>query len=315
MSYSVGGTIAAADYNGFVGTTAVNAAYANDAAAQNKVAALIGVGYGTRGYGQTATTLASTTAGVVVPATQWNNLRSAMSTLNTHTGAALTLQPAVATGDTILAEDGTFGRANISTLISTLDTARTTAAVSQMSVTSVLTSTRVTSWNTIIYHEFTTTFADENSARYFFNSGGEIRMSGSRTGGTTSVINTAWTTLLLLVGTVKFGATTTTYTGSGGTITNNVGYYGLTDVYQQLFVHYGAGPSYSGINYNIQARRESYVGANGGNGSVVRILITMNDSGTYGATVDGTTVSQVDQYKAGGVLTITSPTYVTVTGL
>lgn len=313
MTYSVGGIIAATDYNGFVGTTAVNVAYADDAAAQNKVAALIGVGYGTRGYGQTATTLASTTTGVVVPATQWNNLRSAMSTINTHTGAALTLQPVVATSETILAEDGTSSRPNISTLISSLDTARNTAAIAQMAVTSVLTSTRTTSWSTIIQHEFTVTFTDENSARYFFNTAGEVRFSASRTGGSVTAINTAWTALLASIGTVKFGASTTTYTGTGGTITNNVGYYGLTGTYQQLFIKTG---SYS-ISYAIQARRESYVGANGGNGSLLRFVVTLNDSGaySYGGTVDGTVVSQIDQYKAGGVLTIASPTYVTVVNL
>ena len=314
MTYSVGGTIAATDYNGFVGTTAVNVAYANDAAAQNKVAALIGVGYGTRGYGQTATTLASTTAGVVVPATQWNNLRSAMSTINTHTGAALTLQPVVATGDTILAEDGTLSRPNISTLISSLDTARNTAAIAQMTVSSALTSTRTTAWGTIIQHEFTVTFTDEDSARYFFNTAGEVRFSGSRTGGSATTNNAAWTALLVAIGTVKFGASTTTYTGIGGTITNNVGYYGLTGTYQQLFIITGA----SSISYTIQARRESYVGANGGNGSVLRFLVTFNDNSVYyyyGSTVDGTIVSQIDQYKAGGVLTISSPAYVTVVNL
>ena len=62
MTYAVGGIIQAADYNGFVGNTAVNVAYASDAAAQNKVAALIGVGYGTRGYGQTSTLLGDVTA-------------------------------------------------------------------------------------------------------------------------------------------------------------------------------------------------------------------------------------------------------------
>jgi len=319
MTYSVGGTIAATDYNGFVGTTAVNVAYANDAAAQNKVAALIGVGYGTRGYGQTATTLASTTAGVVVPATQWNNLRSAMSTINTHTGAALTLQPVVAAGDTILAEDGTSSRPNISTLISSLDTARNTASITQMSVSSVLTSTRTTAWGTTIQHEFTVTFTDEDSARYFFNTAGEVRFSGSRTGGSATTINAAWTALLVAVGTVKFGASTTTYTGTGGTVTNNVGYYGLTGTYQQIFTHAGTGAGYSSnISYSIQARRESYVGANGGNGSVLRFLVTFNDNSVYyyyGSTVDGTIISQIDQYKAGGVLTISSPVYATVVNL
>lgn len=317
MTYSVGSIAQASDYNSFVGNTAVNTAYASGAAAQNKIAALIGVGFGDRGYGQTSTNVAPTTAGVVITAGQWNNLRSSMSTINTHTGSSLTLQPAVSTGTLIEAEDGTVGRSNIAALISTLDTNRLNASIIQMTVSSALTSTRTASWGTQIQHEFTVTFSDENSARYFFNSGSEVRFSGSRTGGTASTINAAWTALLILVGTVKFGATATTYTGSGG-FPSNIGYYDLTDTYQQIFSHNGAGPYYSSISYTIQARRESYVGANGGNGSVVRYLITLNDTSayvSYGSTVDGTIVSQIDQYKASGVLTITSPTYTTVINL
>lgn len=317
MTYSVGSIAQASDYNGFVGDIAVNAAYASSVAAQNKIAALIGVGYGDRGYGQTSTNVAPTTAGVVIAASQWNDLRNAMSTINTHTGSSLTLQPAVSTGTLIEAEDGTSGRADIATLISTLDTNRLNASILQMAVSSALTSTRTTAWGTIIQHEFTVTFSNENAARYFFNSGCEVRFSSSRTGGTASTINAAWTALLVLVGTVKFGATSTTYTGSGGFPTS-IGYYELTDTYQQIFSHNGAGPYYSNISYTIQARRESYVGTNGGNGSVVRCLVTFNDTSAYtyyGSNVDGTIISQIDQYKASGVLNITSPTYTTVVNL
>ena len=311
MTYSVGGTIQASDYNGFVGSTAVNVAYANDGAAQNKVAALIGVGYGTRGYGQTSTNVSVVSAGVQVSAGQWNNLRSVMSTLNTHTGSALTLQSVVAAGGTIQAFDGSSGRANISSLISTLDTNRNNADVTDMTLSSALTSTRSTNWSTNIDHQLTMTFASEDQARYYFNSGGQIRFSGSLTGGSNPDA-TAWTNLLSQMGTIKMGASTTTYTGAGGTITNNVGYFGLTGTYQQIFIHYGSG-AYATAQYNIQVRRESYVGANGGNGSVIRALITF-DNNSLG-TVNGTITSQIDQYKATGVLTITNPTWATINGL
>lgn len=312
MTYAVGGQIQASDYNGFVGTTAVNAAYANDGAAQNKVAALIGVGYGTRGYGQTSTNISVVSSGVAVSAGQWNNLRSAMATLNTHTGSGLTLQGTVASGGTIQAFDGSGGRPNLSTLISTLDTNRNNADVTDMTVSSALTSSTSASWTGTIFHEFTVNFGSENAARYYFNSGGQIRFSGSRTGGSATTVNTNWTNLLTGMGTIKMGASTTTYTGSGGTITNNVGYFGLTGTYQEIFIHYGVAP-YSASYYSIQVRRESYVGANGGNGSLVRCYVTFFDDGY--ANVDGTTTSQIDQYKATGVLTISNPTFATVSGL
>ena len=308
MTYSVGGTIQAADYNGFVGTTAVNLPYASSLAATDKVAALIGVGYGDRGYGQTSTTLADVAVSNSVTAVQWNNLLNAMTTLNTHQGSGLTLQPTVASGGTITYQS------SIPTNIATLDTNRLLSNITQMTVSSALTSSISTPWNGTITHVFTVNFGTEDAARYYFNSGGQIRWSGSNTGGTTGGA-AAWAALLTAMGTIKMDAKTTTYTGSGGTITNNVGYYGLTGSLVQTFIHYGSGPYYSGIFYSIQVSRSNYVGTNGGNGSLINCTVTFSDgSGGYGS-VNGTTTSAVDQYKAGGVLTIASPTFTTTTPL
>ena len=229
MTYSVGGSIQASDYNGFVGTTAVNVAYTSSVAATNKIAALMGVGYGDRGYGQTGITLASVAATDIVTAAQWNNLQSAMSVMNTHQGSGLTLQPTVSAGGTILAENGTLSRPNISTLISTLDTNRLTASVTDMTVTAALTSSQATGWSGTVQHVFTAVFGTVDQARYYFNSGGQIRFSGSNTGATTPA-GTAWATLLSNMGTISFGASTTTYTGSGGTVNNIIGYYDIIEV-------------------------------------------------------------------------------------
>ena len=308
MTYSVGGTIQAADYNGFVGTTAVNAPYASSGAATDKVAALIGVGYGDRGYGQISTTLADVAVGNTITAVQWNNLLNAMSTLNTHQGSGLTLQPTVASGGTITYQS------SIPTNIATLDTNRLLANVTQMTVSSVLTSSISTPWNGTITHVFTVDFGSENAARYFFNSGGQIRWSGSNTGGSTGSA-AAWAALLSVMGTIKMDSNTTTYTGSGGIITNNVGYYGLTDSLVQTFIHYGANAPYSGIYYSIQVSRGNYVGANGGNGSLINCTVTFSDASGGTGNVDGTTTSAINQYKAGGVLAIASPTFTTTTPL
>lgn len=310
MTYSVGGTIQAADYNGFVGTTAVNLPYASSLAATDKVAALIGVGYGDRGYGQTSTTLADVAVSNSVTAVQWNNLLNAMTTLNTHQGSGLTLQPTVASGGTITYQS------SIPTNIATLDTNRLLSNITQMTVSSVLTSSISTPWSGTITHVFTINFGTADAARYFFNSGGQIRFSGTNIGGSTGSA-VAWAALFAAMGTIKLDSNTTTYTGTGGTITNNIGYYGLTTAYQQIFIHYGSGGSYyySGIYYSIQVKTDATGSANGGNGSLLTVTITLNDiAGGYG-TVNGTTSSIIDQYKAGGVLTIASPTYTTTTPL
>jgi len=324
MTYSVGGSIQASDYNGFVGTTAVNVAYTSSVAATNKIAALMGVGYGDRGYGQTGITLASVAATDIVTAAQWNNLQSAMSVMNTHQGSGLTLQPTVSAGGTILAENGTLSRPNISTLISSLDSNRLTASVTDMQVTLALTSSQTTPWTHIIKHVFTVTFGGTNNpdyARWFFNSGGQVRFSGANTGGTTTA-SQAWAHLLRTMGTISFGAYSTTYTGSGGTV-NNIGYYNLTTSPTVIFTHTGAGgtyyPHYSGILYSIAIQTNATGTANGSNGYQLTCTVTFNDSGAtyaYGS-VNGTTTSTINYYKASnsGSLSITAPTFTTTTPL
>lgn len=322
MTYAVGSIIQAADYNGFAGDTPASAAYASDSAAQNKVAALVGVGYGNRGYGQSST-LAPVSIGNTVTAVQWNTLQTDMGVINTHTGSTLTLQPTVSAGDTILAQDGSGGRVNIGALVSTLDNNRNLASISQMAVTNVLSSVRTASWGgSTLIHSFTVDFGTEDAARYFFNAGSQIRFSASRTGGSGSAIDNSWTNLLNNVGTVQFGYNYTAYTGSGGYATSNLGYYGLTASYQQIFAHYGDGSGsgyyyygYGSTSYTIFARRESYAGLNGANGSLLRFSVQFDDTSAYAyysGQVTGTLTSTIDMYKSAGVVSIASPTFTNV---
>lgn len=313
MTYVVGSLIAAIDYMTFRGSTDPDTAYASSLAAQNKIAGLIGIGYGDRGYGLTTTTLPTVSGGTTVAtAAQWNSLRTVMSTLNTHTGAGLTLQPTLTSGSLIIAQDGRSGQTDIAALIAALDTDRFVLSASQSSVSTVLTSTRTTSW-TSVFHEFTTVFTAEDQARYFFNTGGEVRLTASRTGGTSNSPNAAVTAMLTAMGTIKFGAASTTYTGTGGTVAN-IGYYDLTATYQVLFTHYGTG-AYSNVSYVVTAKRENYTGANGGNGATIRFRATFSVTSYTGITIDGTTTSSIASYKSAGVVNTTSPTYTTTSNL
>lgn len=312
MTYAVGQKILASDYNNARGALDALTAYPDDAAATYKLAALIGVGYGQRGYGQNIAFPAAV-VGNKVTAAQFNLIRSVMNLLNVHTGAGLTLQPIVSVGGTIIANDGTSGRPSLSSLIVSLDNAKHNYAISQMGLTSELTSTRTTAWNTEIYHEFTLDFGTEDRARYFFNSGGTLYASASRTGGSATQINTALTNLLTQMGTVKFNYNSTTYTGTGGTV-YPIGYYGLTSTYQTLFSHSGSG-YYVPLTYTLKARRESYTGSNGGNGSLVRMQAIFNTGLSSYYSLDGTLTSNISELKENGLLTIQSPTYTTVFNL
>lgn len=63
MTYAKSNSIQATDFNSLAGTTNALAPYASTAAATQKVAALWGIGYGDRGYGQTLPTLDKKTVG------------------------------------------------------------------------------------------------------------------------------------------------------------------------------------------------------------------------------------------------------------
>ena len=52
------------------------------------------------------------------------------------------------------------------------------------------------------------TFVSADAARYFFNSGGKIRFSSSRTRGSSTSQNNAWTNVLNSAGTIEFGGDT-----------------------------------------------------------------------------------------------------------
>lgn len=315
MTYVVGEIIQAADYTAFRGANPVDTAYPNDAAAQNKLAALLGVGYGTRGYGQTANQIPAVSAGVVITAAQWNSLRAAMSTINAHTGSNLTLQNTVSPGDTIEANNGTLGRPNISSLIASLDSNRLLFDLTQMTLSNVLSSTRTTSWSVSVVHEFTATFTSEDAARYFFNTGGSTYVSASRSGGTASSLNSSLSTLLSNMGTIKVNANNTTYTGSGGTV-YPIGYYQLIPSYQTLFsIASGSGPYYYNISYTLRARVENVLGANGGNGSKIRFQAVFETGLPAYDQADGTLISSISQLLASGVLTVNPPTWATVTNL
>ena len=209
----------------FRGATAPTASYTSDAAATNKVAALIGVGFGQRGYGVTTTTLPSVTGNSsVVTATVWNNLRSAMGVINTHTGSSLTLQPVVASGNLIVANDGRPSLTNIPALISTLDSNRFNVGAGQSATTSnILVSTKTVAWTNSAFHEFTVIFGVEDQARYFFNTGGKVQLSASRSDGTVGGVNDAITSMVAAMGVISFGAVDTTYTGTGGTAQSQIG--------------------------------------------------------------------------------------------
>lgn len=307
MTYAVGQIIRASD--DFAGPIASNQPYPSSSAATSKVAALIGVGYGDRGYGQGNITLITpVSTGIVITASHANSVINALTSINTHQGNANVIPSTVSVGSIIDAYDGSSSRPNLLLTVPALDSNRFTFSISQMLLSSVLTGTRTDPWGVSVFHEFTATFPDEDHARYFFNSGSQIYLAASRTGGSSTEINETITDMLNAMGTVKVAANATTYTGTGG-VPVAKGFWQLTGTYQVLFTAFGTDFGYTNASYTVQARVENVLGVNGGNGSVVRIqaIFATGLPGSDG--VDGTLVSAISQLIAFGAITVNAPTY------
>ena len=236
MAYQQGDTITASDYNTFA--TNINT--------------IIGTGSADSGYGNTE--VAAVSAGATITAAQWNALLSALQKGANHQGTTLTnASNTVAQGGNILP------LSNLEADITLITNNKANVDSGNMSTDTGVTSSRTASWTGTVQHILTVTFASANAARHFFNSGGEIRFAGSRSGGSSTDQNTDWTNLLSNAGTVKFAETSTTYTGSGGTAAS-VGFDDLTTSNQQIFTATGQG-NYSANDWTIEAKADAAYGS------------------------------------------------------
>jgi hypothetical protein len=237
MTYTVGSTILAADYNGFVGPTA------SGGTAGANLNDIWNVGATDKGWGQTVVTNPS--AGNTVTATQWGTLVNNISTAALQTGTTITSRTAPTVGNTISI------LAALNTDLTNLTTNRGNAVASGTEYgTFTGTTSQVnptgsgsTTWTITFTH--TVTFPSAAQARYFWNAGGIVRLQyGKSSTGTDH--DADWNTFAGQCGTINLtgrvnGASQTiasqAYTGttrlnaSGGTQTTlatTTGWYNLT---------------------------------------------------------------------------------------
>jgi hypothetical protein len=174
-------------------------------------------------------------------------------------------------------------------------------------------------WSNEITSTLTVTFFNSDRARWFFNSGGEIRVQSSRTGGRSDAQNNSWSALLTSAGIRSFGAVVPT---SGFSPLNGQNFYRLTNTFQEFYRLTDSSP-YTANRYVLEAR--SNVADNStGTATLIEIRIRFiagyTDPGTGGPPftndeIDGTFSITVTEKRADGSLvpsgrfTITRPTY------
>ena len=142
-------------------------------------------------------------------------------------------------------------------------------------------------------------FSSEDEARYFFNSGGQMRVDLSHPAGTAQ--DNDWSTSLgTRLGQVRMTYTATTSTGTSA-LSSALGFYDLTGAYQTIIdgTDIGTG-AYTTNDVLIEAKVLSVVGTNGGNGTTVRVRITLTDQhiNAFADSVSGGTLASFSVLKA-----------------
>lgn len=128
-------------------------------------------------------------------------------------------------------------------------------------------------WSNKISTELTVDFANADRARWFFNSGGEIRIASSRTNGRSDQQNDAWSSLLTTTGTTAFGGQ---IPATGFSPLNGQNFYRLTNVYQNILEVAATG--YASNLYQIRAKCDI---ANNSSGGARYVYLEINFIGGY----------------------------------
>jgi hypothetical protein len=269
MSYAQFGTVQASDFNTLVG--------GNPTTTSGTLNAVWATGGGAFGYGQTA--LANVTVGQTVAATgQWATLVANTASAATHQGSSITAVTAPAVGGTI-----TYISA-IPTNLTTISTNKLNAAAQGTTVSNA--AVRATTWSTALTFTHTATFANGDAARYFFNSGGQLKLTFTQPTGTPMA--NAYNTLAAACGTLVISAQSagtisvagTSYTGFtkiGGSGTpspyaTNTGYYALTTANANVFLQTTGTPAgYTTSFINVLVKSNGTQLGNGDAGNVITI--------------------------------------------
>jgi hypothetical protein len=230
MPASVNNRISVADYN----------------AIRSIAASVMGVGSASRGYGQSINSIAKT-QNQLVSQTDWDNLRFDLLNARIHQNGSGAL--------TEINENQTISATGINlfeSLRTTIDNNRFTVAAGRFLTTgantngSNLTVSRTysgTVWQNEINTILTVTFTDANRARYFFNSGGTVRIESTRADGSrTDSQNIAWRNLIRDFGGLQeFG---------GNSPARN--FYNLTSAFQEYYSASSSSP-YGSNRYVLEA--------------------------------------------------------------
>ena len=292
-------------------------------AIRSKIIGVVGAGSGNSGYGQTIIS-SDVAVGSKVTINEWANLRWDIINTRVHQTGSVPSPVTVINGDTVRYSPSDAPNTTYDTLSNSAITDRFSLGAGQFatnvpSAPSLLT----TSWNNSISCTVQFYWANSNQARYFFNSGGQVRVTASRSGGDGTAQNAAWTSLLNSAGTRSFGGNNP---GTDTSPADGTNWYRCNSSFQTFYTATSSSP-YGSNNYQIQARVVDVPSNAGGTAASGELRLVFADGyvdpGNYpldtpntSDVVNGTLTVSVDLVYATGILypigtgnfTVTLPT-------
>jgi hypothetical protein len=291
---------------------------------RNKVVAVLGNGSANFGYGQQDRIVSTAvTEGTKVTINEWANLRFDIINAYKHINGLNPTTAVVSEGNTIrytgsfTPDTGTLDvpQKQYDDWADNITTNRFTVATSESGTTAVTTSSRTGAWVSQCECVIQFYWTNANDARYWFNSGGKIRVSAARTGGVGSAQNTSWTNLLSAAGTQNFGGAVP---NTGATPNDGTNWYRTNNTFQTFFQATASSP-YGSNNFRLQARCVDVLSNSGGTAlsGEIRVLFTdgYTDPGAPapGDDIDGTLTVSVSTLFAANSIMVPSSAVFTVT--
>ena len=292
MGYLAGETILDDHYNDFLSGSSAGAYGINHI-----------MGSGNAGYGLGQTELVGISAGTVVSVAKWNALFTAMDNVANHTNDTLTSTTARTAGDPIKF---------ISALQTDLNTLAASVVGGSVSATAVtagsedLSTVASAVFDTSHVVQSTFTFAGGDETRWFFNAGGDLRISLTNNATNSTDKDTSVGGLITSMGNFDIKSTTSARSGSGDTATTEAtttGYYDLSTGYTTLLhLEESAGTYTNNIEVKVEAKVSAAHGdGRGNNGEVVTVQcsVLLNDSTRTDYTSGNLSSAHVEAEAAG----------------
>ena len=293
MSYSAGQIITASSANGLFSIAKSVYNDSNQGAVTRPAM--------TYGYGQTVPGVDTVGVGGTISGDNWSNMLSAIKKSATHLG--LSISPALP--DQVNIGDIVAIIPQLQASLSAIRDGRMNASAAGLAIANKGSVTRTAPWTSTISQTITVNFQSWDRMRYFFNTGGEVRVSYNLTGASNRR-SLYWRTLFDTMGHIILDHSRCFSTGLGQTF--NLGAYDLTTTNRKIF-EYNSGSGIYAYLYNSDLLEVSArFNAAPGLATSIIITITLVQGASANEVVSGVTLTATAQERRANNLGVSIPT-------